>query len=201
MIKRMLIAGMLCTAMLAQAQDMITLSPATRTGGKPLMEALDARKSDRNFVKKEMNPQMLSDLLWAANGFNRPDKRTAPTARDRQEIEIYVMFDHGVYFYDAKANQLTLVNKGNFIDALGQANISKSAAVSLILVADSEKAVSRELTLINAGYISQNVYLYAASAGLGTVARASFNKAPLSKALKLSSRQEVILVQPVGFLK
>ena len=200
MIKPLMTMGMLCFSVIVHAQD-ISLKPATKTGGKPIMEALSLRKSDRGFIKKEMSIQMLSDLLWAANGYNRADKRTAPTAMNRQEIDIYVMNDHAIYRYDAKTNLLKEINKGNFINTLGQANISKLAALSLIYVANLDKAASREAAFLDTGYISQNVYLYAASAGLGTVARGSFNKKPLSNALMLSEKQEIMLVQPVGFLK
>jgi SagB-type dehydrogenase family enzyme len=182
-----------------QAQE-IKLNPPTRTGGKAFMETLNERRSERSFVKKEMPLQVLSDLLWAANGFNRADKRTAPTASNKQELELYVVLDDGAYFYDAKQHLLKLVAKGNFKAALGQPNITEKAAVSIVIVADTGKTSSK-FAYLDSGYISQNIYLYAASAGLGTVARASYNGAELFKALKLAEKQEVTLVHPVGFLQ
>ena len=182
-----------------QAQD-IKLNPPRKSGGKALMETLSGRHSERTFVKKEMPIQMLSDLLWAANGFNRTDRRTAPTASNRQELELYVMFDHGVYFYDAKQHILKFIEKGDFREALGQPNITNNAAVNIIMVADMDKTVPK-YGYMDSGNISQNIYLYAESEGIGTVARGSFKQEELSKVLKLTGKQEVTLVQPVGFLK
>jgi SagB-type dehydrogenase family enzyme len=182
-----------------QAQD-LNLLPPVKTGGKPFLETVDARHSERSYVKKELPAQTLSNLLWVANGFNRSDKRTAPTGMNRQEMELYVVFDNGVYFYEAKQHQLKLVASGNFKEALGQPTISDNAALSIVMVADLNKS-SIESARTSTGFISQNIYLFAASEGLGTVARGSFNNDELSKVLKLTDKQAVILVQPVGFLK
>ncbi|MDR1273028.1 MAG: SagB/ThcOx family dehydrogenase [Odoribacteraceae bacterium] len=197
--KVLLFFGLIGLACFVQAQD-IKLNPPTRSGGKALMETLNERRSERTFVKKEMPVQMLSDLLWAANGFNRPDKRTAPTASNKQELELYVVLDDGAYFYDAKQNVLKLIAKENFKAALGQPNITDKAAVTIVIVADTGKTSSK-FAYLDTGYISQNIYLYAASAGLGTVARASYNGAEVFKALQLKEKQEVTLVHPVGFLQ
>ena len=198
--KAFVLIGLFCFAIGMQAQD-IKLNAPTKKGGKPVMETFSERRSERVFVKKELPVQMLSDLLWAANGFNRENKRTIPTAADKQEIEIYAMFDNGVYFYDAKTNVLKLIAKGDFRKALGQENISNSAAVSIVIVGDMNKAASRECAYFSSGCASQNISLYAASAGLGTVVRGSFNGEELAKALKLGEKKEVTMVQPVGFLK
>ncbi|MDR2130153.1 MAG: SagB/ThcOx family dehydrogenase [Odoribacteraceae bacterium] len=197
--KIFLLFGVMGLACSMQAQD-IRLNPPTRTGGKAFMETLNERRSERSYVKKEMSVQMLSDLLWAANGFNRPDKRTAPTASNKQELELYVVLEGAAYFYDAKQNVLKFIAKGDFTAALGQANITSKAAVSIVIVADTGKTASK-YAYLDTGYISQNIYLYAASAGLGTVARGSYNGAELFKALKLTEKQEVTLVHPVGFLQ
>ena len=191
---------MICFAVSLKAQD-IKLNEPVKKGGKPLMETLSGRKTERSFVKKEMPLQMLSDLLWATNGFNREDKRTVATAQNRQELELYVMLDSGVYFYDAKSNVLKLIAKGDFKRALEQENITVNSAVNIIIVADLSKASSKEYAYFAAGSASQNIYLFAESAGLGTVARGSFNRDELPKILQLSEKQEITLVQPVGFLK
>ncbi|MDR1414664.1 MAG: SagB/ThcOx family dehydrogenase [Odoribacteraceae bacterium] len=195
----LLLVALLGLAITAPAQD-IKLDPPTRSGGKPLMETLNERRSERAFVQKEMPLQTLSDLLWAANGFNRPDKRTAPTAVNKQELELYVIIGAKAYHHDARANTLHLVAEGDFTTAIGQPNITEKAAVNIVIVGDGAKTTPKYLYL-DAGYISQNIYLYAASAGLGTVARASYRGPELYKALKLTEKQEVILVHPVGFLK
>jgi nitroreductase len=186
-------------ALCVQAQD-IKLPTPKKTGGMPFYEAVNNRKSERSYVKKEMPLQTLSNLLWVANGFNRDDKRTVPTASNKQEMELYVVINDNAYFYDAKANVLKHTVKGDFKAGLGQPNISDNAAVSLVLVADLDKS-SIESARISSGYISQNIYLFAAAEGLGTVARGSFKANELKEALKLTEKQAIILVQPVGYLK
>jgi SagB-type dehydrogenase family enzyme len=197
--KGLVLCMMLGFAVALQAQD-IKLNAPERKGGKTVLEALSERRSERVYVKKTMPAQTLSNLLWAANGFNRDDKRTAPTAMNRQEMELYVVFDDGAYFYDAKKNVLQRVVEGDVRAALGQPNITNEAALSIVMVADLNKS-SIENARISSGYISQNIYLFAASEGLGTVARGSFKGDELAKALRLSEKQTVVLVQPVGFLK
>lgn len=182
------------------AQD-IKLEVPTRTGGKPLMEAFNERQSNREFVKKDLPANVLSDLLWAAYGFNREDKRTVPSSQNRQEIDVYVVFSNGIYLYDAKENVLKLHVSGDFRAALGQPAISDNASLTLVYVANLDKASNREAAFIDTGFSVQNVYLYAASAGLGSVARASFKRPDLHKAMNLTEKQEITLVQPVGYLK
>ncbi|MDR3133621.1 MAG: SagB/ThcOx family dehydrogenase [Prevotellaceae bacterium] len=197
--KGFLLFALACFVASAQAQDINLLSPE-KTGGKSFLETVNLRRSERSYVKKDLPAQQLSNLLWVANGFNRNDKRTAPTAMNRQEMELYVLLDDGVYFYDAKQHHLKSVAKGNFTEALGQPDISNHAALSIIMVADLNKS-SVESARISSGYISQNIYLFAASEGLGTVARGSFKQDELSKTLGLTAKQAIILVQPVGFLQ
>jgi SagB-type dehydrogenase family enzyme len=198
--KRLIVSFFLFSTVLASQAQEIKLLPPVKTGGKPFLETVNARHSERSFVKKEMPKQMLSNLLWTANGFNRDGKRTAPTALNKQEMELYVVFESGVYFYDAHAHELKLVATGDFRSALGQPDISNKAALSIVMVADLDKG-KIDYARIDTGYISQNIYLFAASEGLGTVARGSFNAAELSEALKLNDKQAITLVQPVGFVK
>jgi len=179
----------------------ISLNTPAKTGGKPFMDVVNNRHSERSFVKKEMPAQLLSDLLWTAYGFNREDKRTVPSSQNRQEIDVYIMFDNGLYIYDAKENVLKLQKKGDFREALGQPHISGNAALSFIFVANLDKASSRDAAFTNTGYISQNIYLFAAANNLGTVARGSFNRQELPKVLELKADQIITLVQPVGFLQ
>ncbi|MDR0823476.1 MAG: nitroreductase family protein, partial [Prevotella sp.] len=145
--KGLLAIALFCLIGCVSAQD-IQLVPPTKTGGKPLMDALNDRQSNRSFEKKDLPAQTLSDLLWAAYGFNREDKRTVPSSQNKQEIDLYVMFSNGIYLYDAKANVLKLVEQGDFKKALGQANISDNAALSLIYVANLDKASNREAGFI-----------------------------------------------------
>ena len=197
--KLSLLFVLFCFAITTQAQN-INLLPPEKTGGKSFLETINERRSERSFVKKEIPAQTLSNLLWVANGFNRDDKRTAPTGSNKQEMELYVALGNNIYFYNAKQHFLEFVATTDLRDALGQPNINDNAAVTIIMVANLNKS-SIESARMSTGYISQNIYLFAASENLGTVARGSFKKAELSEALKLNSDQAITLVQPVGFLK
>ncbi|HTN69168.1 MAG TPA: SagB/ThcOx family dehydrogenase [Dysgonamonadaceae bacterium] len=193
---------MLSFAFLLQvsAQD-IKLTAPNKEAGKPLMKALSERKSMRDFKKQDLPISVLSNLLWAANGFNREDKRTSPTANNKQEIELYVTLKSGVYFYDAKNQLLKLIKSGDFREQTGMQDFVADVPLNIIFVADMEKASSREYAYTDCGYISQNIYLFAASEGLATVVRGSFDKDSLTTLLKLPSNQEVLLTQSVGYPK
>jgi len=182
-------------------QSVIDLPTPVQTGGKPLMEALLDRQSNRQFTGQEMDNQTLSNMLWAAHGFNRPDKRTTATSQNRQEMEVYVVLKNATYLYDAKENKLKLQVSGNLTEHLGQPNISEKAALTLVYVANMEKASNREAGYIDTGSITQNVYLFCASEGLGCVVRASFKRPDLHNALKLPENKEITVVQPVGYIK
>ena len=190
---------LLLTVITAQAED-VKLPPPVKTGGKPFMEAVSARHSTHDYVKKALPPQMLSNLLWAAYGYNRFGKRTIATAYNRQEMDIYVVFEKGAYFYDALTNTLQQVAFGDIREALGQSSVSNSATLSIVMVADTNKS-SLDYARIATGSISQTIYLFAASEGLGSLARGSFKAKELSKALNLDSNQVITLVQAVGFVK
>ena len=180
------------------AQDIKLPSPR-RTGGKPLMDALNARQSEREFTEKELSIQTLSDLLWAANGFNRETKRTAPTSQDRQELDLYVFLKTGVYFYDAKNQQLIQKVKGDNQAKTGGQPFVAIAPVNLVLVANLDKASNRDAALIDCGFVFQNVYLFCASEGLISVTRGSINKVELHRLLGLNENQEALLGQTVGY--
>lgn len=180
------------------AQD-IKLNAPNKDGGKPLMHALNNRKSIREYNNKDIPIDVLSDLLWAANGFNRNDKRTSPTANDRQEIELYVTLKSGVYWYDAKNQLLKLVKSGDYRKSAGSQEYVADAPLNVIFVADMNKASSREYAYTDCGFIAQNIYLFAASEGLGAVARGWFDKDVLAELLNLPSHQEVLLTQSVGY--
>ena len=198
MIRFIILSSLLIMGYSMSAQD-ISLPAPNRTGGKPLMQALNERKSTRSYQDKELTLQQLSDLLWAANGFNRDDKRTAPTANNRQELELYVTTKNGVYFYDARNHILKEVKKGDHRAQAGSQDFVAQAAVNLIFVSDMEKASSRQYAYTNCGFVAQNVYLYCASEGLGSVVRGMFDKDKLSGLLNLASNQEVLLTQTVGY--
>jgi nitroreductase len=196
---------------LASAQEIKAIKlllPQTESG-KPLMQALKERKSSREFSSKELPLQVISDMLWVANGINRPDSdhRTAPSAMNMQEIDIYVAKADGLYLFDAKANTLIPV-VGEDVRALtGKQPFVKDAPVNLIYVADLSKMNRTSgsdtdfYAAADTGFISENVYLYCASAGLATVVRGLVDKPALAKAMKLRPDQRIILAQTVGYPK
>lgn len=191
------IVSLLIIATAVSAQD-IELPEPHRTGGMPLMEALSQRQSIRTYIDGNIDEQMLSNLLWAAWGFNREDKRTAPSGMNKQEIDLYAVFSDGAYLYDAKENRLVSVTKEDVRKNLSNGQtFGENALVNIVMVADKTKGDG----VMTAAYISQNVYLFCASEGLGTVARGSFNADEVGKALNLNENQRTVLVQPVGKIK
>lgn len=191
---------LILSALAASAVDMELPAPH-KTGGMPLMEALASRQSDREFSPLPLGSQTLSDLLWSAFGINRDDgKRTAPSARNRQEIDIYVAMSSGLYLYDAKQHRLEQVLKTDIRGQTGKQPFTQDAPVNLIYVADYDRMAGDEAfySAVDTGFISQNVYLYCASEGLHTVVLGWVEKDALHAAMKLRPQQHVILTQPVG---
>ena len=189
------------------AQD-LSLPAARHTGGMPLLEALAKRATAREFSPQELSLQQLSDLLWACFGVNRADgKRTAPSAKNSQETDLYVVLKTGAYRYDAKANKLNQVVKEDLRRLAATQDFATNAPVTLLLVADlarMDKGVNEEnlaMANIDVGYISQNAYLFCTSEGLATGARMSFDRKGLAARLNLRPEQRVILAQSVGFPK
>ncbi len=198
---------MAATGAFAEAAKVINLPAPQTTGGMPLMDALKARCSTRAFEATPLSPQELSNLLWAGFGFSRPDKRTAPTAMNRQEIDIYVALPEGMYLWDAKANVLNLVVEGDLRAATGPQDFVKTAPVNLLLVADYVKMGERGAAMhdvyaaADASFISENIYLYCASAGLGTVVRGMVDKEACAKAMGLPADKKIIWGQTIGYPK
>lgn len=179
-------------------------SPVT-TGGMPLMDALKKRLTARNFSSREIDHQTLSDLLWAAWGYNREAKRTAPSSHNRQDIEIYVATQKGTYIWNAVQNVLIQINETDLRAASGLQDFVSLAPVNLIFVSETSRISGKdeqgitEAIFANTGYISQNIYLFCASAGLITVARAMVDRPALSRELKLFETQRITLAQTIGW--
>jgi len=177
--------------------------------GRPLMKVLKDRSSSRSFSTEKLPVKVLSNLLWAAFGVNRQDagKRTAPSARNWQEIDIYIAMADGLYLYDPKNHVLKPALSGDIRTLTGKQDFVKDAPVNLIYVADFSKmgdATKDEKVLYSAadtGFISQNVYLFCSSEGLATVVRGSIDREALAKAMKLRPDQKIILAQTVGYPK
>jgi len=185
--------------------------PAPRmTGGRPLMEVLKDRKSTRSFAKTRLPDQVLSNLLWAAWGINRPERglHTAPSSSNQQEIDVYVALEEGLYIYVPKAHELRPVVAGDLRGATGTQGFVRNVPLNLVYVADHQRMyagtgmdanMKRAISSANAGFISQNVYLFCASEGLGTVVRGLFDGDALAKRMKLRPDQVVIYTQSVGY--
>jgi SagB-type dehydrogenase family enzyme len=185
----------------------IELPPPEKQGGLTLLEALNRRCSQREFAKTSLPPQILSNLLWAAFGVNRSASggRTAPSAMNAQEIDVYAALAGGLYLYEPKAHVLRLVAEVDARKVTGYQDFVDEAPLDLIYVADNAhmSPVSANMRTLysaaSAGAISQNVYLYCASAGLATVVRGWFDRNALASALKLSVDEQIVLAQTVGY--
>jgi len=187
----------------------IKLPPPNLNSGKSLMQSLQARKSSRDFSTKKLPVEVLSNLLWAAYGINRPEsgRRTAPSAVNWQEIDVYVAMVDGLYLYNAKEHVLKPVIKQDIRELTGKQAFVKDAPVNLIYVADYSRmggANAEEKNSYSAAdtaFIAQNVYLYCASEGLATVVRGSIDRDVLAKAMQLRGNQKIVLSQTVGYPK
>jgi SagB-type dehydrogenase family enzyme len=193
---------------LAAGPDSIPLPKPNTDGGKPLMRALLERRSAREFSSEKLPAQVLSNLLWAAYGVNRSDgHRTAPSAMNKQTIDVYAVTPDGAYMYNAKSHRLDLVAPADLRSATGTQAFAGEAPLDLVYVADYSKMSgwSEEDRLLfsgaETGFIGENVYLYCASDGLAAVIRASINRDALAQALKLRSDQKITLAQTVGYPK
>jgi SagB-type dehydrogenase family enzyme len=205
-----LLAAFVVSALaMAEEPKPIKLPAPRMEGGKPLMQALKDRQTVRDFAPDKLSPQVLSDLLWAAFGINRPEsgKRTAPSAVNWQEIDVYVALEEGLYLYDAKANQLVPVLAQDIRGATGPQPFVAGAPVNLIFVADytrmgdADEETKRFYSGCDTGFISQNVYLFCASEGLGTVVRGYVDKESLAKVMNLPATQHIVLAQTIGYPK
>ncbi|MBK6515284.1 MAG: nitroreductase family protein [Polyangiaceae bacterium] len=195
-------------AAVGPSEQSITLPAPDKAGGLPLLEAIAKRRSDRAFLHDPLPLPLLSTLLWAAWGINRPDgNRTAPSAIDCQEIDLYVALPSGAYLYDAAGHALHLAAPSDVRRVTGYQDFVDEAPLDLVFVADHARmqlvpAAERErYALVAAGAISQNVYLFAASAGLATVIRAWIDRSAIAEALSLTHDQQVLLSQTVGLPK
>jgi SagB-type dehydrogenase family enzyme len=205
-----LFAGLLIAAAPCLAQDLkpIPLPKPRMEGGMPLMEALKNRKTSREFSPAALSPQILSDLLWAGFGINRPENahRTAPSAMNSQEVDIYVATADGIYVYDAAVHRLAPVAAGDIRAKTGKQEFVKIAPVALLFVADlsrltKAKPEDREhYAAIDTGFIAQNIYLFCASAGLSCVVH-ELDRTGLSETLKLKPEQKIVIAQSVGLPK
>jgi hypothetical protein len=212
--RRQVNSGILASAALAavptfaatQKLKRIDLPPPRTEGGMPLMNALKLRRSTREYSDKPLPAQTLSDLLWAAFGINRPNgDRTAPYGRHIMVIDIYVAMVDGVWIYEPKTHNLLPHLTGDIRAQTGRQDFVGTAPLNLVYVAHGERLTDespeerRLLCLVDTGFIGQNVYLFCASEGLGTVFRGSVDYPKLKRILKLPRQQFVTFAQTVGY--
>jgi hypothetical protein len=209
--KLSIITAMLLVAAFTSAQSLepIKLNEPNKNRGTSVMAALNDRHSTREFSTEKLSLQDLSDLLWAANGINRPNgRRTAATARDNQDIDVYAIMEDGAYFYDAKNNELTPVAQGDYRDLIADKQVSvKDAPVSLLVVSDISRftdldtETQKQWGALDAGIVSQNIMIFASGCGFVTVPRVYMNKDELKKVLKLTETQIPMINNPVGYTR
>lgn len=188
------------------AGEAMPLPPPSTGGGLPLFDALRRRESQREFSSEPLDAQQLSDLLWAAAGVNRPalGGRTAPSAMNAQEVELYAAMPQGLYRYDPQRHVLQLALSSDVRRVTGYQDFVDDAALDLVYVADHARmklvpAAQREaFAFAAAGAMAQNVYLCCASAGLATVVRAWFDRQSLAQAMGLGTDEQLLLAQTVG---
>lgn len=202
-----LAAGLVDPLSGSEPLEPIHLPPPDTSGGMPLMQALKNRKSTKEFTDKAIPQDQVSNLLWAAFGINRPEsrKRTAATAVNCQDIQVFVVFDKAAYVYQAEEHCLIQVVNRDLRSLAATQEYARVAPINLVYVSDQSKMPDSFAdkkpfyAAFHAGAISQNVYLYCASAGLGAVVRDSVDRPRLKDALNLSEDQIIVMVQSVGY--
>ena len=216
--KRLVMAAVAMGCMtMAEAQEPneIRLPAPDKTRGTAVMQALSERKSVRECSSKELGLSDLSDILWAANGVNRPEdgRRTAPSALNKQDIDVYVFTDEGVYLYLPQQHALRQKAEGDHRAVLAgppsparTQDFVKEFPVILLFVSDLSRfdMVGERVKLMgamDAGIVSENVSLFCASVGLCTVPRASMDEAGVRSLLNLAGHEIPMLNNPVGYPK
>lgn len=204
------VCGLALVSGSAQAQpvvegERIELPTPRKTGGMPLLDALSTRKTTRVYSSRMLDAQTLSSLLWAAFGISREDgRRTAPSALNSQEIQIYVILEGGIYVYEPKEHALERKLAGDYRKLAGTQSYAQSVPVSFVYVADLEKSLtspesSESYACVDCGFIGQNVYLFAAANGLSSAFRGSIDRSAIAETLKLKASQRVLYGQSIGY--
>ena len=181
--------------------DTIKLQAPDTLSGKPLMQAISRRKSDRQFDTRNLSLKHLSEILWVANGVNRANgKRTVPSSMGRYPLQTYAVLSNGIYFYNVIKHQLEPVVKGDFRNLAGKQTFVDAAPLNLLFIAKGKTAADNFTAAIeDSGYCAQNVYLYCASEGLKTVVRAGAKEVELLKTMNLGDNFKFIIAQTVGY--
>jgi len=213
--RRQASAGIVTAAVLAGTSSagakegaIMQLPPPRTEGGKPFIQALKLRRSIREYSDRALSQQVLSDLLWAAFGINRPSgDRTAPYWRHIMVIDVYAAMADGLWYYEPGRHVLQQHGRADIRAATGLQDFVATAPLNLIYVAHGERmqdVSSEERRLyasVDAGFIGQNVYLFCASEGLATVFRGAVDTKKLALAMQLDRMQFVTFAQTVGYPK
>lgn len=182
--------------------------PPPKLDSVSLRHALQKRISSRTFDPRPLDSQTLSNLLWSANGVNRPENggRTAPSAYDWRHVDLYLADARGVWLYDATRHGLGQLSRQDLRPLTGMQDFVDLAPLTIVLVSDEGKMDPKEpaemksiFSGVSAGAIAQNVYLYAANAGLNVVVRGSVDRPVLHEAMRLRKDQKIVVAQTVGF--
>lgn len=209
--RRMTNAGLIGAALLAAAPALAAeterkLPPPRTEAGKPLMQALKLRRSTRDYADRVLPDEVLSDLLWAAYGINRPSgDRTAPYWRHIMVIDVYAAMADGLWLYDPKRHVLVQRSPDDIRSQTGLQDFVGKVPLNLVYVAHSDRMrevpaeARRQFAGVDTGFIGQNVYLFCASEGLATVFRASIDYEKLKAAMGLSRDEFVTFAQSVGY--
>ena len=203
-----IISGSLLLSGITLAQTIVLNKPNLEREGN-LMKALSQRASAREFDSTPLSIQDLSDLLWAANGVNRVEsgKRTAPSAINAQDIDIYVFDSNGVYLYNAQKHILEGVVNGDYRKIISNQDKDPYPALILLLVSDisrftrADDSLKTDWAAMDAGIVSQNIMLFCSSAGMESRPRAFMNKEQIIETLKLNNKQLPMLNIPVSYKK
>ncbi|HJZ39638.1 MAG TPA: SagB/ThcOx family dehydrogenase [Bacteroidales bacterium] len=203
----LLLAVFMCQVhVFAQENKVIKLPEPQLDKGMLLMQALKQRQSIRTYSDREISLQEMANLLWAANGINRKEsgRRTVPTAQNKQEIEVYMSNKEGLFRYDAQEHALVTIHNRDIRVLTGTQAYVATAPVNMIIVADLDKmGGDRQSNLqtanIDAGFVSQNIYLYCASENMATVVRGSVDREMLTPEMGLGPNLYIVVAQTVGY--
>ena len=189
------------SSMVLTTFDTIKLLAPDTLSGKPLMQTIAHRKSDRQFDSRNISLKHLSEILWVTNGINRANgKRTVPSAMGLYPLQTYAVLPNGIYFYNPQKHQLEPVVKGDFRSIAGRQTYVDTAPLNILLIAKGKTATDNfSAAMLDSGYCGQNVYLYCASEGLKCVVRAGAKEAELLKAMNLEANYKFILAVTVGY--
>ncbi len=175
-----------------QAEEIMQLPQPDKSS--ELMQLIDNRHSSREYSNKDISEQTLSDILWASFGINKKGTRTVPTAMNKQNLKVFVVYQNSIWSYDANANSLVKVSDEEISTYIAKQDFVKNAPLNLIYTGSD-----KEYSSFHAGAAAQNVYLYATSKGLNTIVRAYIDKDELKDKLHLDRDEFVIMNQVIGY--